>query len=337
MTEERNQLIQQNKPSVDRNSFFLSKLALLLAPIWLLVILISAFHFVGIFRFLNVTPQETGHTSFYLSTIRLNLNYLTAFALINGSLVLLGLKWERFARTLLKFIDPPTLLLGIAALITGYFLPCEGLGCIPNSFLILGGVFISGSVLTHAPLLYLISNGVNRKALGVITSLFAVLMILVPSITYFYLARTLPKKAEVRITESQKELGITIFKPTHLPNKTVTRQFEGVRANLGEYYLDYYFKTDSELDIGLNITESKPRGGLEELLKYGGHSITINGNQAVVSTRETIQKDSRFSTSIVWVSGVTEIKLRYGVEKGTKESVEAKAIKIAESMRSRTD
>ncbi|OGY25130.1 MAG: hypothetical protein A2Z11_01400 [Candidatus Woykebacteria bacterium RBG_16_43_9] len=331
MPEEQSQPNQQPKPSVNGSSFLSNKLTLLLVSIWLLLILVAAFYFLGLFRFINATPQGTSETSVYLSINRLNFTYLTVVGLINGLLVFLGLRWVKIARVFFHYIDLILIVLGIVGLIAGYSLPCEGLGCIGNGFLILGGASVLGSVFAHAPLFYLILNGANRKAIGVITALLVLLMILVPYVTYSYLAKTLPKKAEIGISQAKKELGITIFKPTYLPDKKVDKQFEEVN-NIGEYHLFYSYQGEGIKGGRLSITERAPKGTLEEIFSYGARKITINGNQAAISTTESIQKDSYFSTAITWVENGTEIHIGYsGV--GVGESIESEAIKIAESMK----
>lgn len=316
-----------------KNPFYSSKLALLLLFLWIGILELVAFYALGVFRFLNVTPQESDQVNFYLSASVLNIKYLFVFSLINGLVILLALTRKNVTKIFLKYIDPLLVLLGAVGLTVAYTLPCEGLSCIGNGFLAFGSVFILGLVVFHAPILYLAFKGARRRYVGIIALVFLVLITLIPYLTYKYQKMTLPQKAVVGISQAREQLGIVIFKPAYLPNKTITKQFEGVRDSLGEYYLNYYFKQANDSDLGLTITEQSPKGGLEELLENGGRSTTINNNPAAISTLEAIQNDSTFSTSIVWVSNGTEIKLGYGFERGTKESVETEALKIAESMK----
>ncbi len=306
---------------MDTNQFFSNKRALLLVSIWLLLILAIAFYFLGIFRFINVIPQSTGEARTYLSISGLTLRYLIIFALINGLLVGLGLKWEKFARIFFKPIDRILSFLGVVGLIAGYTLPCEGLGCIANGIYIMGGAAILGSVLVHAPLFYLILNGVNRKAIGIITLIFVFLMIAIPSLTYSYLAKTLPEKTEAGISQAQKELGITIFKPSYLPDREVDKYFEAVNDIIGEYSISYFY---GEGRGNLRITQTVPKGRFEKSLSYGARRIDINGKPAAVKTSE-------FESNVTWVDSGTEIRVQYRV-KGASQVIESEAIKIAESM-----
>jgi hypothetical protein len=330
MPEVQTQPAQQPKSEVNNNPFFSSKLAVFLVSIWLLLILVAAFYFLGLFRFVNVTPQGTSQTSFYLSMTKLNYIYLAIVGLINGLLVFLGLGWVRIARVFFHYLDRILIVVGIVGLIAGYSLPCEGLSCIANGFLIIGGASVLGSVLIHAPLFYLILNRENRTAIGAITAIFMLLMILVPYATYTYSAKTLPKRAEVGISQAKKELGITIFNPTYLPNKKVDKQYEEVN-NIGEYILFYVYQGEGIKGGHLRITEKAPKGTLEERFSYGARRTTIKRSLAAISTTESIQKDSYFSTTITWVEKGTEINVSYsGV--GAEESIESEAINIAESM-----
>ena len=156
------------------------KVLIALVVFWLIIISAAAFYFLGIFRFLDVIPRETYQASFYTSRSKLHFQYLSVFAIVNGLIVFAGLRSTNVASTLLRFIDPVLLLLGTIALVVAKFIPCEGLSCIGSGFLFLGGAAILGSVLVQYPLVWLVSKGVNKLVVGVITVLFMLTIILVP-------------------------------------------------------------------------------------------------------------------------------------------------------------
>lgn len=315
-------------------SHFLANKTTILLSIWYLLILGAEFYFYFTYLSINGIPQETYTATSYLSRARFGSNYLAILVLINSLLVLLGLKWKGFARALLIFIDPILVLLAVVVLSSAYSTTCEGLGCFGLALVAFGAVSILGSVLTHAPLLFLVLQGAHRKTIGVTMVLFVLLTITVPYSTSFYLAKTLPKKTEIGISRAIQKMGITIFKPSYLPDRKIYRYFEGVHdldKYPDQYYMDYFYEGGVD-GGGLQITQTVPQGRVAEAEKYGASKFILNGNPAAISTIGSIQKDSHFFTSITWIDSGTEIRLRYdGI--GAKELIEAEAIKIAESMR----
>ena len=151
------------------------------------------------------------------------------------------------------------------------------------------------------------------------------------ALTYIYLAKTLPEKLEVSISQALKEMGITIFKPTYLPDRDVDRYSEAI---VGDKYSMFYVYKSGAAEL-LDITQRAARKeGIKEYEnpKEGRKNITIHGNPAIVSTTRNIAKVARFNSRVDWIEEGTQITVVYGYFVGTAESVESEAVKIAESM-----
>lgn len=308
-----------------------------LTIVWFIFVALYSFIFLdflhSITSTINFLPKGTLEVSRRLDEIKSTFMLFSVFALVNGALIFLGLKWQKFARVFLKFVDPIIFLAGIAGILVARLTPCEGLSCIGNAVTMFSGIIALGSLLVHVPLFLLLLNKTSRKKISTITLIFIFFMILVPASTYLYAAKTLPKKAESYRSQARKDLGFTVFKPSYLPKKEGYKLDEGLNSNKdNEYYIDYvYYEENDSLEWSILIRETASKESDRILNRSGSKQIVINGNPALLSSSIV---GSTYTINIEWDIEVTTIKMTYyvNVPKKSLEEEGAEAIKIAESM-----
>ena len=319
---------------------------ILLVPLWILAVISFVSYFLGFGNNLFSTPQQIDavyHPE--INSAIISSVFLSTLLLINTILILISSKSDNFRVLILRrWIIYPWLILGLGCALLGFF-PWFGDGNPSVKTQIIAFVIFFFPILTFVisiPTVTLFSKQNAKIPLLIFMTTVLTLTIISSAFYLYYTFNLFPKKINAQKVETAKSQGISIYRPSYLPeylknkNSFVCSEGFDLPNRIIGADNDYLYQCARKpFSHVLNIQEGKSYDDS----KFS--NITGTRKQVLISgfPAEVITDDRKFGETIIkWEMQGTKIMLVYSnnqagyTVENSKEEQEKDAILIAQSL-----